>query len=144
METNEVVMSGVQLKKLLSRKFEPIMKECDLRPVELDILVLLHREKYIDTAKGIIEKKHLSKAHISKSIDNLRSKQFIYITEDDEDHRILHISLTKKSKEVIGNVIKVYEECREIMQKDISKEEIDVVRRVMSKINENINHELGE
>ena len=30
------------------------------------------------------------------------------------------------------------------MQKDISKEEIDVVRRVMSKINENINHELGE
>ena len=144
METNEVVMSGVQLKKLLSRKVEPIMQDCDLRPVELDILVLLHREKNIDTAKGIIQKKHLSKAHISKSIDNLCLGGFIEIAEDENDHRILHISLTEKSREIIGKVTKVYEECREIMQKGISKEELDVVKKVISKMNENINHELGE
>ena len=65
METNEVVMSGLQLKKLLSRKVEPIMLDCDLRPVELDILVFLYSEKNIDTAKGISRKKHLSKAHVS-------------------------------------------------------------------------------
>ena len=63
METNDVVMSGIQLKKLIARKVEPIMQECDLRPVELDVLVFLHGEKSIDTATGIIQKKHLSKAH---------------------------------------------------------------------------------
>ena len=110
METNDLVMSGAQLKKLMAKKVEPIIQECDLRPVELDILVFLHSEKTIDTAKGIIQKKHLSKAHISKSIDNLRSKGFIRISEDDSDHRVLHISLTERSEEVIGQVVHVYEE----------------------------------
>ena len=82
METNDIVMSGVQLKKLISKKAEPVMEEYDLRSVELDILVFLHNEKNVDTAKGIIERKHLSKAHISKSIDNLRTGEFIQITDD--------------------------------------------------------------
>lgn len=144
METNDVVMSGIQLKKLLSRKVEPIIQEYDLRPVELDILVFLRKEKNVDTAKGIIERKHLSKAHISKSIENLRLRGFIQITEDEKDHRILHISLTNKSNEVICKVNDKYAECREIMQKGISADELKVLKRVISKMNENINHELGE
>lgn len=144
METNDVVMSGIQLKKLVSRKVEPIIQEYDLRPVELDILVFLRKEKNVDTAKGIIERKHLSKAHISKSIENLRLRGFIQITEDEKDHRILHISLTDKSNEVICKVNEVYAECKDIMQNGISSDELEVLKRVISKMNENINHELGE
>lgn len=144
METNDIVMSGLQLKKLIAKKVEPIIQECDLRPVELDILAFLYREKNIDTAKEIIQKKHLSKAHISKSIDNLRSKGFIQVNEDENDHRVFHISLTEKSKEVIGKVINVYAECKDIMQKNISPDELEIVKKVISKMNQNINQELGE
>ena len=144
MDTNEIVMSGVQLKKLLAKKVEPIIQECDLRPVEMDILVLLQREKSIDTAKGIIQKKHLSKAHISKSIENLRSKGFIQLEEDESDHRILHIRLTEKSKNIIEEVSEIYEECKEIMQRGISEEELQIVKKVFKKMNHNINQELGE
>lgn len=144
METNYVVMSGIQLKKLIARKVEPIMQEYELRPVELDILVFLRREKDVDTAKGIIERKHLSKAHISKSIDNLRNGGFIQVTEDENDHRILHIQLTEKSNEVISEVNEIYGECRGIMQRGISCDELEIVKRVMLKMNENINRELGE
>lgn len=144
METNDVVMSGVQLKKLVSRKVDPIIQEYELRPVELDILFFLWKEKHVDTAKGIIKRKHLSKAHISKSIENLRLGEFIKITEDEKDHRILHISLTEKSDEVIRKVTKVYAECREIMQRGIDSAEIEVTKRVVLKMIENINYALGE
>lgn len=144
METNEVVMSGIQLKKLIEKKVEPIMQEYGLRPVELDILVFLHREKGIDTAKGIIQKKHLSKAHISKSIDNLRSKGFIELNEDENDHRMIHIKLSEESEEVVRKVTDVYVECKNIMQKGISSEELEVVKKVINKMNQNINQELGE
>lgn len=144
METNEFVMSGIQLKKLIERKVEPIMQEYDLRPVELDILVFLRKEKSVDTAKGIIERKHLSKAHISKSIENLRFRGFIQITEDEKDHRISHISLNEQSNQVISKVNEIYAECREIMQRGISFEEMEVFKRVVLKMNENINNELGE
>lgn len=144
METNDVVMSGAQLKKMISRKADPIMQEYDLRPVELDILVFLRKEKNVDTAKGIIERRHLSKAHISKSIENLRVGGFIQITEDEDDHRVLHIGLTEKSNEVIRKMSEIYAECRRIMQEGISPEELDIVKKVLKKMNDNINRELGE
>lgn len=144
METNDLVQSGLQLKKLIGKKVEPIMEEYHLRPVELDILAFLSREKGIDTAKGIIQKKHLSKAHISKSIDNLRSQGFIQVKEDEKDHRVLHICLTEKSEEVIGKVTHVYEECRDIMQKNISADELEIVKSVIQKMMQNINQELDK
>lgn len=128
----------------MAKKVEPIIKECDLRPVELDLLVFLHGEKHIDTAKGIIQKKHLSKAHISKSVDNLRTKGYIRVTEDENDHRVFHISLTEQSEKVIEKVIHAYEECRNIMQKGIRREEVETVKKVISRMNQNINQELGE
>lgn len=144
METNDVVMSGIQLKKLLAKKSEHIMQEYELRPVELDILVFLRKEKEVDTAKGIIERKHLSKAHTSKSIENLRIGGFIQIVEDENDHRILHIQLTEKSNKVINKMNQIYSECKQIMQKGIGSDELEVVKRVIAKMNENINQELGE
>ena len=144
METNDVVISGIQLKKLIARKVEPIMQECDLRPVELDVLVFLHGEKSIDTATGIIQKKHLSKAHISKSVEHLHAKGYIRLREDENDLRILHIRLTERSEELVGKVIRVYEECRDIMQRGILPEEMEIVKKVLAKINRNINQELGE
>lgn len=144
METNDVVMSGIQLKKLIAKKSEPVMNEYDLRPVELDILTFLRKEKEVDTAKGIIEKKHLSKAHISKSIENLRNGGFIRLIEDENDHRIFHIHLTEKSDEVISKMNRIYSECKEIMQKGIDSDELAVVKRVIVKMSENINRELGE
>ena len=144
METNDFILSGMQLKKLIEKKVQPVIDEYDLRPVELDILVLLHREKNIDTAKAIVQRKHLSKAHISKSIDNLSEKGFIQVCEDEDDHRILHIQLTWKSQEVVKRMIAIYEECKEIMQTGISQEELEVVKNVVLKMNENISRELGE
>lgn len=144
METNDFILSGMQLKKLIEKKVQPVIDEYDLRPVELDILVLLHREKNIDTAKAIVQRKRLSKAHISKSIDNLSEKGFIQVCEDEDDHRILHIQLTGKSQEVVKRMIAIYEECKEIMQTGISQEELEVVKNVVLKMNENISRELGE
>ena len=144
MVTSDVVMSGAQLKKLISRKVEPLMQEYDLRPVELDILVFLQKEKSVDTAKGIIEKKHLSKAHISKSIENLRAGGFIQIAEDENDRRILHINLTDKSNEVIRKVNEIYAQCKEIMERGISKEDLETLRKVIAQVNENINRDLQE
>ena len=76
METSEIVLSGIQLKKLMEHMELPIMEKYQLRPVELDILVFLYHSKG-NTAKEIMKKKCISKAHISKSIDNLYSKGYV-------------------------------------------------------------------
>ena len=64
MDAYDLITSGLQLRKLLAKRVEPIMEEYGLRPVELDILEFITKEN-IDTAKEIIHRIHLSKSIFS-------------------------------------------------------------------------------
>lgn len=137
METNEIVLSGVQLKKLMEHMELPIMEKYQLRQVELDILVFLYLSRG-NTAKEIMKKKCISKAHVSKSIDNLYSKGYVRLMEDTKDHRVIHIGLTEAAIQIAQETIQIHEVCRSILLKDISEEEFELVKKVTKKMLENI------
>ena len=46
MDAYDLITSGLQLRKLLAKRVEPIMEEYGLRPVELDILEFSHQREY--------------------------------------------------------------------------------------------------
>lgn len=139
----DFVSLGSKLKKMLEKKSEELMKLYDLRKIELDILFYLYREKESDIAKDIMKYMYISKAHISKSVENLRSRELIYLKEDDNDHRVYHLILTSKAHEIIKEFSLIHEECLEIIMSGISKEEKDTVNKVIKKVFKNINKELG-
>ena len=91
MEANELLSVARQIKKLINKKMEPVLADCELKPIEVDILVFLYNHPYVDTSKEIMNIFHLSKAHISHSLDNLRENGYIRLAEDSKDHRIMHI-----------------------------------------------------
>ena len=133
MDAYDLITSGLQLRKLLAKRVEPIMEEYGLRPVELDILEFITKEN-IDTAKEIIHRIHLSKSHISKSLEHL--------LEDEDDRRVMRITLTEASYKVIDKVNVAYEQCRQILTEGVSEEELQVFRRVIRQMNDNVNGEL--
>ena len=143
MEIDEMMLQGICLRKLLERKLTPLMQEYGLRPVELDILFFLDMQKGVDTARGLIRTRHMSKAHISKSVDNLRKGGFITLTEDSEDHRLMHIRCTGRAKEAAARVRSVYQECQKIVMRGITDEEHSRLEAVLIKISRNVERELG-
>lgn len=135
-------MLGSQLKKMLEKKSESLMKKYDLRKIELDILFYLYREKDNDMAKDIMTNMYISKAHISKSVENLKLRELIYLKEDEEDHRIIHIKLTHMAYQVISEFSLIHEKCIKIMMNGISCEEKDTINKVLEKIFTNVEQEL--
>ena len=65
---------GMKMRKLLDKKSEVFAQKYGVRNVELEILLFLYHSPCGDTAKDIVEEKNLSKAHISKSVDNYGRK----------------------------------------------------------------------
>lgn len=138
----EVLTLGAELKKLLEKKSEPLMQKYGLRKIELDILAYLASGHYGDTAKDIMGQKHISKAHVSKSIDNLKALGFIRLHEDREDHRFNHIFLMEKSDAVIKDFLKVHEECWHVLLHGISEEERIFLDQICGRMQQNITEEL--
>lgn len=140
----DFVNLGLKLKKMLEKKSEYLMKKYDLRKIELDILFYLYREKDNDIAKDIMIKMCISKAHISKSVENLKLRHFIYLKEDEKDHRIYHLKITERACEVIKEFSLIHDECLAIIMNGISDEDKETIKRVMKKVFDNVNRELGE
>lgn len=144
-EEYEILSLGQQLKKLLEKKSLPIMQMYDLRKVELDILSFFSmQEREGDTAKDIMRTKRISKAHVSKSVDNLKRRGYISLEEDKKDHRRIHIFLTQEGHQVLAEFTEVRKQCKEILFRNITKEEMQVMMRVMEKMQQNVNEELDE
>lgn len=133
---------GMNMRKLLEKKSEVLVQKYGVRNVELEILLFLYHSSCGDTAKDIVEQKNLSKAHISKSVDNLRTKGFVVLIEDDSDRRKRHIELTQKAEEAAKEMLEVHNDCKRIIMRYVTEEEKAVMDRVMQKMLRSLDEEL--
>lgn len=133
---------GMKMRKLLDKKSEVLTKKYGVRNVELEILLFLYHSPCGDTAKDIVEEKNLSKAHISKSVDNLRAKGFVILTEDENDRRKRHIELTEKAVEAAKDMLQVHNECKQVVMRYVTDDEKAVMNQVMEKMLRSLDEEL--
>ena len=59
-------------KKIYDQSLEPVCKKYQLTRMELDILLFLANNPGYDTAKDIIERRRLTKSHVSMSLKDFR------------------------------------------------------------------------
>lgn len=142
MEESFDVLTGSQLsRKILEKRCEKLNEYYGVRLVEMDILDFLSRAGIHDTAKDIMGELHISKAHISKSVENLRGKGYLIVTEDADDHRCIHLSITEKAKPLLRAFVAERKRLQEILFAGVTQEEKEVLFRVTRKIISNMNQE---
>jgi len=134
----EGFVNGQKFRKVYEKKCEYLMVKYDLRKIELDVLFFLDRYEDFNTAKDIVNNKCLSKAHVSKAIDNLTRKNYIIVCPDSEDRRCLHLSATPKAQPVVEELNIVWDQIIEIIYIDFSEEEKTVLKNAIAKIIKNI------
>lgn len=139
----EVMVMGQQMKKLLEHECEELMRSSDLRKVELDILYFVSHAGERDTARDITMERHISKAHISKSVDNLKQRGYIRLVEDKEDHRCMHIQITSLGEPIIQEFENIRIGMLEKLFTGVTQKERECLLCIMNKVLKNIDAELG-
>ncbi|MDD4691791.1 MarR family winged helix-turn-helix transcriptional regulator [Eubacterium aggregans] len=134
----EVLMSGQPFKRLAEQLYGPLMERSGLRKVELDILYCIAHAGLADTARDIMERRHFSKAHISKSVDHLKKLGYIEIQTDPEDRRYLHLHTTPMAQPILKDLETLRATLRATLFKGITPEEREAVSQVLTKIVHNL------
>ena len=78
------------------------------------------------------------KTNITRIIDALEQKNLVVRIEDQIDHRIKRVVLTNAGKQLFFDVLPIMEKTREEVRKDISDQDINTFKIVLSKILENL------
>lgn len=138
------VISAIEVKKLYENMYSRFMEEYDLTQNEIDVLLFLWKNEKYDTARDIAEYHHLSRSLISKSVDSLSRKDLLFIVQDQEDRRFIHLKLSPNAKGIVSKLYKIEKEFYKSLQKGISQEELKVFLSVLQKIRKNIRKEVDK
>ena len=134
----DLLYMGHKMRRMLEHASQELMQSSGLRHVELEILFYLSYSGASDTARDISEAKHLSKAHISKSVDNLRRTGCITMKEDAFDRRCLHLGLTAKGRLLAADYERVMSGTVDRMMSGVTLEERAGMQSVLAKIRHNL------
>ena len=128
-------------KKLYERRCQDTMKKYDLRIADIDILYYVAHSGPRNRSKDIVDI-GMSKANVSKSVENLYRKGFVELTEDKEDRRCVHIELTGQAYDVIGEVSHIRRSIEQCLMVEVTDADKEAVSRVFHRVNENVTEEL--
>jgi len=129
-------------KKLYEKRCCGLMKKYGLRTADLDILFYIAHSGSRNLSKDIVDI-GMSKANVSKSVDHLRKKELVTLSEDPEDRRCVHIETTESALSVILELRAIREDMAESLYQDISEEDRGIAVKVMRMIGDNANKELA-
>lgn len=132
------------IKKLYTISLEPICKQYNLTRMELDILLFLANNPQYDSAKDIIERRKLTKSHVSTSIKSLVKKNYLKLTYLPNNKKTVHLKLLNTTNEIIEAGQLAQKNFFEIILKDLTKDEKLIITNCFSKILKNTYQALYE
>ena len=139
-----LLMFSWRSKKLYERMFRAFLEEIQLTQNEADVLLFLKNNKPLDTAKDIVEYRAISKSMVSKSVESLLARGYLSYEEDENDRRCLHLMLEASAEPVIKKLQKIQNEFLEVIHHDITQEELEILDKVLNKMNKNMSNEINK
>lgn len=133
-----------QIRKVHASLLNERMKDADLSPNEIAILILLSNNPHITTATQLSVLLNVSKSLVSRSVDHLYSREILTSRIDEKDRRITHLLLTEQSSGLIARLRKEINMINQQVLADISEDEIMQVEKTIQKITERFLKEVSK
>ena len=118
------------------------MQTYGLKKIDIDVLYFLSHSGKQDTAKDIANLIYVSKAHVSKAIENLHQKALIVLIADPSDRRYVHISISGSGQQIVDEIKQIRAKTEKILFDGISPEDRELLLRLSYQIADNIDHAL--
>ena len=137
-ERIEILLRGVEFKRLREYELSEIRKLYDLKRIELEILYFLSRAGENNTSADIRQHLNANKGHVSQAVDHLCKRNFLTAMQDKADRRYVHYYVTTESKEIIDQIAAKWKELNCELFQGITSEEMEEFKRIAGKIGKNM------
>ncbi len=89
------------------------------------------------TKKELAERFDVAAPTITKMVERLEKKKFVYTKKDDKDRRITRVYICKHGKSVVKDLMDFNDQTTDMVFKGMSDDEVDTLHFLLSKVDEN-------
>lgn len=138
MEINEFVTTISQFNKCYSTRINKVAEEYSITKIEADIILFLYNNPGYDTARDIVELRHIAKSYVSKAVDMLVKRGYLSSREDDKDRRISRLKLQAPAIIIAKAAKKEQEKIFKEALNGVEKQDRERLKETVNKIAWNI------
>ncbi len=133
---SDINRASIILRKKLTDLFKK--HKIDLTPEEFALLSRVWENEGI-LQNHLVEKTLKDKTRVTRLLNNLSDKGFIYRKINDKDKRKQFIFLTNEGKDLQSTIMPIVDHLMTRVSKDIDPKEIEITQRVLKQIISNLN-----
>lgn len=122
---------------LIGKRAQELYAEYDLNRAQSGILFALHQEDSM-SQKELAKRLNVTPPSITSMIKKMEQEGYIIRKADEQDQRVMRLTLAKKGIDCVAYVIKTAEKLEEIVFEGMTAEEKMLFRRLLLQILENV------
>ncbi len=109
--------------KFHDRQFLSLLDETGLSMREFHVLLFLINNPGYDTARDVTKYRGLIKSQVSQAVEVLCGRDFLRRTPDQEDRRVVHLTLTEAGLTLARQAQRIQQSCYNLLFAGFSPEE---------------------
>lgn len=134
---NSLLFLLFKIQKLLFTKSNELFEKVNLHPGQPPLLFILHNHEGI-TQKELAEKLNVTPPTVAVMIRRMEKYELIEKKHDKNDRRIYRVHLSKKGREMIKELHKIFKELEIVVFENFDNEEKETLRNFLNKVVSNI------
>lgn len=138
MELEKYIGVNVQRAALkLNNHYQKVVNPFDITVDQWEILVVLWEKEGI-TQKELAERLHKDQTNVARMLFKLEKKEFIYRVIHETDRRSLRVYLTPKGRDMKDEILAPSMDAYNKTIQGLSKEEVEMFRRILTVMYNNV------
>lgn len=138
MKNNSFLIYGKHFRQFYHQEFQSLCTEYDLSQLEIDILLFLKNNPSFNTARDICLMRGFAKSNVSKALETLKAKGYIFSQEDAESRKVHRLFLKPEKESAIQKLLECQKSCFAVMLQGFSEKELELFRSLMQRVDENM------
>lgn len=124
-------------KRLYHKLQEPVCEQYSLTQMELSILLFLADHPTRDTARDIVEIRHLTKSHVSASVKRLEAQGYLQREFHGSNRKTVHLRLTPQAAAAAESGRRAQEKFFAVLRRGFTPAECAAMKRAFEKLAKN-------
>ena len=124
--------------KLYNSLFVPLLEKYRLTQMEIDIILFLANNPPFDTARDIVEKRHLAKSHVSAGVESLARRGLLERSRQGGNRKTIHLSLTEQAGPVVEEGRAVQARYGQLLLAGFSEQEREQLSSFLERVGKNV------
>lgn len=126
-----------RLSKLYETALNALGREKGLTQSEMDVLIFLYSNSYLNTSRDIADHRSISKSLICKSVASLMKKGMVSGSHDKLDARMVRLGITTEGRAIAAELVLCCENLCDDLCVGLSESELRFFEGVVSRMQEN-------